>query len=308
MTTKTINGYVAPDSPHIEVGFRKAYTMDDKSAGGTAFGLVNDGNVMGKITATGKVRPCGNTKVSAGQTSATVKVDNAKNFFIGDLIDVISAGAVGSLVWAVNGGTAVITLTGRNKDGKAHAFILTDPSGNDKVLSVGVTESGGVRTTNVSLATGGAGAITSTAAQVAAAINAAVGDIVTAVASGDGNPVLAKSSTPLAGGIATGAQLLNGEAITGVDKTSVQHTVTTGTSITSVAGDDVRLDNGAETALGLLVGDANSYTGRITTAGAVETEEPPVYLSLRGVAETSKLPVALSAAQLAALGDRYLFV
>jgi hypothetical protein len=297
---RLIDGAYAPDSPFIEINSKDVRTMDDASAGGTAFGLVQDGTVMGEITASKKVRPCGNTEVTLGQTSGTIKVDDATNFFVGDLIDYVSAGGRGSLAWSVNGGTAVVTLTGRNKDGLAHAFILTDPSGNDKALSVGVTESGNVRTVNVSLATGGAGAITSTAAQVAAAINAAVGDIVTAVASGDSNPVIAKSSTPLAGGIAEGAQLLDGVAITGVDKTSAQNTVTTGTSITSVAGDVVRLDNGAQTAIGLLSTDANSYTGEVIS-GTPVTQEPSVDIVVAGKVIESRLPVALSDAQKAAL-------
>lgn len=79
-----------------------------------------------------------------------------------------------------------------------------DPSANDAALSVSVTVDGsGNQTINVSLATDSGGAITSTAADVVAAVNgdATAGGLVTAAADGAGTGVLAaEAATALVGG------------------------------------------------------------------------------------------------------------
>jgi len=307
-TTKIVDGFTGEASPFIKVDFATPFTMAKESAGSTAFGRVKDGTVMGKITATGKVRPCGNTKCTLGQSSATIKVDNAKNFFIGDLIDVESLGAVGTKTFDANAVPETITLTGLLKDGLAHTVQLIDPSANDQLIRVEVTVAAGVYTIKVYLATGGAGAITSKPADVVAALNAAVGHIMVATNSANTTAVTAVAAQTLAGGIAEGALLLNGVAITGVDKTSSQQTITTGTSIASETGCYVRLDNGAETAIGLIVNDANSYLGMVDEDGTPITSEPAVSICMRGVVDESLLPVALSAAQKADLGDHFILL
>lgn len=93
-----------------------------------------------------------------------------------------------------------------------------DPLGNDQALAVSISGD----TIVVSLATDGTGAITSTAAEVAAAINAHLiaGELVTAEASGDGSTVIeAHAATALANGAAGTGYLAEGVLLYDVDVT-----------------------------------------------------------------------------------------
>jgi hypothetical protein len=100
-----------------------------------------------------------------------------------------------AILWtAIKGGTG----------GNGIKIQLKDPAGNDQLLKVLVETD----TIIVSLATGGAGAITSTAAQVIAAVNASllVKDLVTAANAGTSTGagvVAAVAATSLAGGANT---------------------------------------------------------------------------------------------------------
>ena len=78
------------------------------SNGTTNFGKVSSGTPMGKVTSTGKVRPCGKTQPNADQaTVTTLNVNEAENFYIGDKVEIINM-ATG----AVRGNK---TLTGVDK-------------------------------------------------------------------------------------------------------------------------------------------------------------------------------------------------
>lgn len=110
------------------------------------------------------------------------------------------------LTTAMVGADNDITLTAKvgGAGGNAINLVLVDPSGNNQALAVSVAET----TITVSLATGGAGAITSTAAQVVAAINADAAAkllVTAAVKSGETGAgiVTALTSTALAGGDAS---------------------------------------------------------------------------------------------------------
>jgi hypothetical protein len=172
----------------------------------------------------------GTSNVSVGVTGTT---DRA--------IAVTFAGAlakksVAAISATASGGSAVqatlsTNLTGSNNDltytavtggtaGNSITVAYVDPSANDAVLSVGVAGSA----ITVNLATGVAGAITSTAALIAAAITASVpaSALVTVAnkTSNDGTGVvIALSATPLAGGLAAPVAAVV-ETTPGVDATA----------------------------------------------------------------------------------------
>jgi len=291
------------DSPFVSQDQKIIRTMAKYGAGLVPFGRVKAGTPLGKITATGKYRPCFSSRADHTQTSATVKVDDATNVFVGDLVDLVSIGKAGTKTFNANATPETLTITGVNKDGLAHSVQLLASTGNDKLLSTTCTITAGVYAIQVISATGGAGAITSTPADVAGILNAEYGHILAATYSATTQPVAAIAAQALAGGIATGAKLLTAEAVTVVDKTSAQHTFTTGTSVTPQVGDTAMLNNGAETAVGLLDLDANTYTGSVDDDNALVAYEPSVGLVLGGIVTESLLPVPLSVAQKADLAQ-----
>lgn len=300
---RTFDAAHIDDSPFLSRDMQVVRTMAKINAGSNAFGLVKAGTPLGKITATNKFRPSFNTKCTLGQSSATIKVDDASNCFIGDLVDHVAGGTVGTKTFNANATPETITITGVNKDGLAHSVQLLASTGNDKLLSTTCTITAGVYAIQVISATSGAGAITSTPADVCGKLNAEYGHILTATYSATTQPVAAIAAQALALGVATGAKLLSGVAVTGVDKTSAQNTITTGSVILSVTGDLVRLQNGAETAVGLLDLDANTYTGAVDDDGALVTYEPSVGVVIAGLVTESLLPVSLSDAQKADLSN-----
>lgn len=122
--------------------------------GTTGFGTLQPGTVLGAITSTKKLRPCAKQTISATAAGGNdASVADAGNFFAGDAVDIISKlGVVGTLNLAVD--TATIVLEGRNRDGKAHAFVLADPSAAGAALAKTETwSSAGILTTTIHLAT-----------------------------------------------------------------------------------------------------------------------------------------------------------
>jgi len=150
-------------------------------------------------------------------TKAVCKVGTAFNAATNNLITLGADAGISDLLNTADNAdgafaTATLSPTGNNNDitvtakkpgtaGNAIKVQLLDPSGNSKALKVTMESD----TIVVSLATSEAGAITSTAAQVIAAINAALGvkDLVVAAnaADNDGSVVVtAVNATALAGG------------------------------------------------------------------------------------------------------------
>lgn len=105
---------------------------------------------------------------------------------IGSVAITIPAQAAGSALVDMTNANADLTYTARAKGRAGNSISVThvDPAGNNKVLSVSVS---GLDIT-ISLATNGAGAITSTANTVAAAVraNAAANDLVSVAVEGTG--------------------------------------------------------------------------------------------------------------------------
>jgi hypothetical protein len=114
-----------------------------------------------------------------------------------------SVGVQAYLVTGVEGDNNAILFTARDYGdvGELIRVQLKDPSGNDQPLAIDVVGKDII----VSLATGGAGAITSTAAEIIAAIaTSAAAALVTAVDSGESTGagvVTAEALTALAGGV-----------------------------------------------------------------------------------------------------------
>lgn len=142
--------------------------------------------------------------------------------------------ALGSVYPAGTAATVTTSMTGTNNDvtltakyggtwGHNISLKLTDPSGNDKTLAITKTFTANAILFDVSLATGSGGAITTTATQLVAALNAdpLFAELVTAIVKvGDtgASAVTALSATPLASGADTGtAESLNLTATSTVD-------------------------------------------------------------------------------------------
>lgn len=128
-----------------------------KDNGTTGFGAILAGTPMGKVTASGKFRPCGKGVVSAGATSATIALgtDNGQNFYVGDSVNVYSTlGVLGAVTMDATGGETIV-ITGKTRDGLAHTLALVDPSlgGQSLSQSVSVNPSTGVATIAINLAT-----------------------------------------------------------------------------------------------------------------------------------------------------------
>ena len=381
-----------------------AYMAEDN--GTTDFGRIEAGTTMGEVTATGLVRPCGRTEIHTGATSATLSVDDASNFYVGDTVDVLSTtGVLGTVTIDGDGATTAdidvqgkaydglnhtialtsptlgvigykldITASGAGDgidvysleaDGKAHTVTLVDPGGNDKDLQGESTLASDVETLVISLATGGAGAISSTVQDVIDEINASSQKVWAELHSGDNgaataiavaiqtlangvaapadkdlkveetfaattdtaavnvtlglnaagtalastvnevigaintstklearlasggtgtNTAAAVSATALAGEVAAGGALVSGSTVSAVDKTSSPNTITIGSSITTVADDEVIVDDGCDTCVGLLWKDANTATGEVDADGDAIHSEVGCHIVKRGVA------------------------
>lgn len=246
-----------------------------KSNGTTNFGLVAAGMVLGKITSSGKLRPVGKD-VTADATSAdtTLTLTSGQTFYVGDSVKVTSTlGVAGTKAITASSGV-VITATGRNLDGLAHAIVLIDPSANDQTLyqDVSFNASTGVATINIYLATNGGGSITSTVTQVIAELNSNVAGTLVSVAltSGSGSATaIAVASSALTGGVATGGTISTGNAITAVDRDALTITVTS--ALTCVAGDIVQLTDGSQTAIGILELGVTTLDSAQTTATGTPT-------------------------------------
>lgn len=96
-------------APIIQVDFAERYTLEE-SNGTTDFGEIQAGTIIGKITASGKVRPCAKTKADgAGAGSSSLTVDDASNFYAGDAVYIAGSDS-GETVSSKAGN--VLTLSG----------------------------------------------------------------------------------------------------------------------------------------------------------------------------------------------------
>lgn len=249
-----------------------------KDNGTTGFGLVKAGTPLGKITASGKYRPCAKKRVSVANAvaAATIKVADASAFYVGDVVDVIStAGVAGAATLDGDGAAgADIDLESATIDGLAHTVQIIDP-GTDAALghSVTVNPSTGVATIVVILEYSSA-AIQSTVAEVIAELQSA--DIARFVKASSGggttsNTAAAVAATPLAGGLAPGAVIANNATVSAVDKAASPNTVTIGSSILTAVGDVIQNTDGSETAELICDRTVNTFDGYLSEQNGTPT-------------------------------------
>lgn len=129
---------------------------------------------------------------------------------------------IAALTTAMTGDNNDISLTARAEgaDGAHISIKLTDPSGNNKTISVAVSGDD----IEVSLATGSGGAITTTASELVAAINSSAEAsaivIASLAASNSGaGAVTALAKTQLANGTLSGASVIDGVLLNDADVT-----------------------------------------------------------------------------------------
>ena len=132
---------------------------------------------------------------------------------VSDSSPAIAASGITGVEGSNNGLTFTAKSTGL--DGNENYVELVDPAGNDQVLSVKIKG----QITTVNLATGAGGAITSTGADVLAAVNAAAKCKVTATHTGasTGAAVVATASVNLDGGVEEKSAPKVGVAISAAD-------------------------------------------------------------------------------------------
>lgn len=97
--------------------------------GTTGFGKIVAGTSLGKITASGKYRPCVNTTTNGTGSSATsLVVDEAENIYAGDTIYVAASTPFSVVVSAVNKTTKTLTLASAQTWQDAVAVTIADGS------------------------------------------------------------------------------------------------------------------------------------------------------------------------------------
>lgn len=116
-----MSGFVGYVAPTASTKIRKVETHTEWDLGGTLLATLGTENIeyyiggtpIGKVTASGKYRPCGKTRVkTAGAALTTVEVDSALNFYVGDVVEFYDL-ATGALI-------ATKTLTVVTKTGVTH--------------------------------------------------------------------------------------------------------------------------------------------------------------------------------------------
>lgn len=208
---------------------------------------------------------------------------------------VITAGGVETVTisLATDGGGAITSTVNQviaefNATSQTMRAVLTAAGGGDTVIALASTAlvgevagevvlnasssiaSTGIETLTINLGHSG-GAVTSLVSAVLGLINASAVKFTAAYEAGavGTNLAVAVASTPLAGGVALGASILSAQAITAVDKTSAQHTITTAANVTVADDDPISLSNGADTCIGLTDVDYTTFTGHADEDGAV---------------------------------------
>jgi len=231
--------------------------------GTDCFFRIKAGTPLGKITASGKYRPCGKTRVNGAVTGVSAVVVNEHGCFKdGDTVGILSKlGVKGAVTIDADGSaTADLDIESIEADGLAHAIVLVDPGAASDLQGASVIDAvTGVETVTITLASSAVPAITSTVAEVLGEINATAQKIRAyegATYTGS-NTAAAVASTPLAGAIAVG-----GTVVTGRTLTKSTTTFTLSGAVFSAADDDlVVLEDGSQTAVGLLAYSVDCAAG-----------------------------------------------
>jgi hypothetical protein len=235
-----------------------------KGNGTTNWNSVYGGTILGRITASQKLRPVGLavlTAAQAGGTSLTVGTNNIKTIYNDDTVSLISKlGVLGYVVIPDLDGVPAsghsIDVNGTQYDGLAHKVILADPSAASSPLFTGITIAAGVATITVSLETDGGSALVSTIDEVIAELNASAAAYVNATLAGGatGSTVIvagALGTFTLAGQVSTGGAIASGLTVSNVNLSA--GTLTVSSSVIAEIGDYLATEDGSSTAVGILI-------------------------------------------------------
>lgn len=269
---------------------------------GNEFGQVLGGTVLGQITGSGKFRPVGKAVLDAAvdaDTEIDVTTDGTATLRNGDVVDILSKlGLKGSLEMSDLDGTPAsgesIDLESKELDGLAHRVTITDPGDTDQSLVVTSTfdPATGIRTVNVSLATDGGGASTTTLNDIIDAINAEAGDAIRASLTdgATGTTVCVVGSAgnyDLAGGYAPGDTIASSRTLSARDTEAGTFTIS-GAAITAAAGDIVQLSDGSETAVGFLRDTVQTAEPYMDAAGDFSHFDQGGVIVFNGAADASE--------------------
>ena len=270
-----------------DIGGDKALsgTLAGHNGNSTPFGLIYGGTLMA-LDGNSKYRPMGAQGLDAAIAAANIaKVTDSNGFYVGDEVDFFAgadAYAEATVVADATAKTFVVTALQPGSDGNRIDIKLTDPSGNDEVLAVIITDDLTDLLIDVSLATGGAGAISSTIAEVIAAINSACtpmglasAALLTAVGT---ETCIAVAKGDLAGGQLIGDELVSDRTITLIDRTTTPHEITFGGAAVDLALGDMVAN--ATTCYGILSRNADTAE---KVGSALVAKDRPVKVALEAV-------------------------
>jgi hypothetical protein len=291
-----------------------------KSNGTTNFDQVLGGTPLGRITASGKYRPCLKAPLAgaiAGANSGDVGAGNAPLIFDADVIDIISkAGVKGAVTMADLDGVGAsgesIDLEGLALDGIPHRVTLVDPGGASQAFSVDsdYDDATGIRTITISLETDGGSLSLTTIREIIDAINDEGGDAVRAsLAAGatDTTVVVVGSAGnyDLAGGAAPGGALATGRNVSNVNKATGTFDFD-GAAVTAAAGDVVQASDGSENAKGALYDSIQTLGQEVASDGTPQHLDQGETLVTRAHAYEEEM-IGLNAEIKADLGAKFTY-
>jgi len=229
------------------------YNDNVSPAGGgeTNYGKVKPGTVLSKDS-NGQIHPCGWQVAQAlGSGVNVMTVEDGLNFYVGDLVEIRSvAGVVDSVTIAAGDNPSNLGISATAVGDSGIKVALVDPAGNSQPLTYSIADSSGDTLINISLATDGAGAITTTVAELAAFIDAntlAMG-IVSGTQETAADVCQAVAATALTGGVAKDAAIVSARAVTA----STATTVTWDGAVSTFAAGDYLLKTGAHRPYGIM--------------------------------------------------------
>jgi len=263
--------------------------MVDSDNGTTMYGRILAGTVMSMNAGGDAWRPCGVQELDGPIAAANIaEVDDSSNFYLADVIDILAAAdtfdAVTIVASAGGPPTADILCTALEAGGSNLEIELIDPPGNNVPLSMELADYGAARVLEVTCATDGASAITSTVQEVIDIINTSVYMSAALAAGVAADVAIAVAATALAGGVLIGDTIAGARNITLIDAVAVPNEITfDGAAVTAPAGAVVAMnDIGERIPWGILEDDLMTLETDPST-GVQTGVQQPGNLAMQGV-------------------------
>lgn len=230
-----------------------------KGNGTTNFGKLRRGTVLSRLT-TG-LRPAAYSALTDAVAAAVLlEVADDRNFFVGDVVDVLSGTTPGATIVAGADTTDIVIVP--KVPGLSLNIVV---SGTSTELSHSYVQATGV--IEVVGATSGADASLTTLAQLAAILESTYGSLIESATPADGTKVLVDVG-PTALGTVIGAVAASARTVTAINRTTKVLTLSGG-NLTLAIGDIVRLATGWQPA-GIL--DRAERTVHHVDGEAIETD------------------------------------